>query len=160
MLDSNSFKCILKNTNLFAFDLILQDQNDKILLGLRRNKPAKNFWFVPGGRVYKNEALIDGLKRILINETGLTIEDIFNVRIHGLYDHLYPDNFFEDASFNTHYIICCLKADIKSGKCIKKDEQHTGLSFFSPEQIQTDNTIHQFTKNYFLDKPDNRFPFF
>ena len=45
----------------------------KILLGKRKNPPAKNFFFVPGGRIFKSELKKHAFKRILKNELGFSL---------------------------------------------------------------------------------------
>jgi len=158
MLDLETFKGVVKNTNLFAFDLILTNDKNEILLGLRENQPAKGFWFVPGGRIFKNEKLIEGLERILLCEIGLSIQDLSDLHVYGLYDHLYENNYFLDPSFDTHYIICCLKANVKKDKHPKTSIQHSKLTFFSINDLLNNVFVHEFTKNYFKENPLNKFP--
>ena len=56
-LDDKLFKLIVSNTPLFSIDIVLINEKNEILTGLRKNPPAKNFWFLPGGRVKKNQTL-------------------------------------------------------------------------------------------------------
>jgi colanic acid biosynthesis protein WcaH len=56
MLSLSHFKDLIENAPLVSIDLIVR-QREGILLGKRVNRPAQGFWFVPGGRVYKNESL-------------------------------------------------------------------------------------------------------
>ena len=55
---------IIDATPLISIDLIILNSNDEILLGKRNNRPAKGYWFVPGGRIRKNETLKQALSRI------------------------------------------------------------------------------------------------
>ncbi|EIB9633284.1 GDP-mannose mannosyl hydrolase, partial [Escherichia coli] len=48
-LDDNAFKNIIRNTPLISIDLIIQNEKDEYLVGKRNNRPARGFWFVPGG---------------------------------------------------------------------------------------------------------------
>jgi colanic acid biosynthesis protein WcaH len=34
-----------------SIDLIVRDADGRVLLGLRNNRPARDWWFVPGGIV-------------------------------------------------------------------------------------------------------------
>jgi colanic acid biosynthesis protein WcaH len=61
--------------------------NGKVLLVKRNNEPAKDEYWLPGGRIYKNETMIDCAKRKAIEEVGIecnvgnlihTGETIFN----------------------------------------------------------------------------------
>lgn len=55
MLDYALFKTIVDNTPLISIDLIIYNAKSEVLLGKRNNPPAKAHYFVPGGRIYKNE---------------------------------------------------------------------------------------------------------
>jgi colanic acid biosynthesis protein WcaH len=154
------FKAVVKNSNLFALDLIIKTQEDKILLGMRNNPPARGSWFVPGGRVCKNETLQDAFRRILIGETGIQYDRITSLGLHGLYEHIYEDNCFQDPTFNTHYIIAAIEVVIKEECEIKLDRQHANFRLASVPEILIDPLIHQYVKNYFITSPSNRFPDF
>jgi hypothetical protein len=39
---------------LVSIDLIIRDNADRVLLGLRNNEPAKGYFFVPGGIILKD----------------------------------------------------------------------------------------------------------
>ena len=102
-LEKNLFSNIIENTPLISIDLIVKNQNDEILLGQRLNKPAKDSWFVPGGRIYKDEPIEKAFQRLTQIELGksLTIE---NAKFLGVYQHFYDNNVFND-DFSTHYIV-------------------------------------------------------
>jgi colanic acid biosynthesis protein WcaH len=42
-----------------SVDLVLVRDGREVLLGLRTNRPAQGSWFVPGGRILKNEKRAD-----------------------------------------------------------------------------------------------------
>ena len=54
-LSSADFTTIIKSTPLVSIDLIVRNIEDNVLLGKRTNRPAQGCWFVPGGRVLKDE---------------------------------------------------------------------------------------------------------
>ncbi|MGE4383816.1 MAG: hypothetical protein AB7D41_11515 [Arcobacter sp.] len=62
MLNIETFKTIVENNPLISIDFVIINKENKILLGKRVNKPAYNFLFTLGGRVYKNEKLDDAKK--------------------------------------------------------------------------------------------------
>lgn len=45
----------------------------KVLLVKRSNKPYKDMWALPGGALYNNERLEDGVKREIYEKTGIKI---------------------------------------------------------------------------------------
>ena len=51
MLDFDTFLGVVNHTPLVAVDLVLVRGGQEVLLGLRNNRPAQSFWFVPGGRI-------------------------------------------------------------------------------------------------------------
>ena len=157
MLNNKLFKEVVRNTNLFAFDLIIKNQDGKILLAKRKNKPAKDMYFVPGGRVFKNETLNQAFERILKAETSINIRNIVNLYINGLYDHIYKDNIFEDDSFNTHYIVYAIEIEIDNKSIVHLDDQHDEYLFLTPSSLLSNNLVHNNVKNYFTSNPDNLF---
>ena len=63
-LPLNCFKQVVQHSPLFGVDLIVVNSQNGVLMGERINAPAKGFWFVLGGRVYKNERLEQALLRV------------------------------------------------------------------------------------------------
>ena len=56
-LTDDKFLDVIKATPLVAIDLIIKNSSGFVLLGKRFNRPARGFWFVPGGRIRKDETL-------------------------------------------------------------------------------------------------------
>ncbi len=157
MLNRNDFKDVVKNTNLLAFDLIIRNYKNEVLIAKRNNSPAKGFWFVPGGRVFKNENLNDAFARILKSELGLLQESFKSIKAIGLYNHIYKDNAFEDETFNTHYIVYAIECILDKEVNILIDSQHSEYQFFTESQIRKNDDVHLYTRSYFLNTPANIF---
>jgi colanic acid biosynthesis protein WcaH len=83
MLDISTFRAVVKNAPLISIDLCII-YNGQILLGYRNNEPLKATWFTPGGRILKNEAYFDCLRRVARSELGLTDEDAKQARLMGI----------------------------------------------------------------------------
>jgi 8-oxo-dGTP diphosphatase len=49
-------------------------KDNKILLGRRRDEPDRGKWAIPGGKLELNETLEEGLKREMLEETGLIVD--------------------------------------------------------------------------------------
>lgn len=62
-LSSTDFTQAVLVLPLVSVDLVVTNPDGEMLLGLRNNPPAQTWWFTPGARVRKNEALIDALQR-------------------------------------------------------------------------------------------------
>ena len=70
-------------------DFVIRDSHRRVLLCLRQHEPAKNCFFVPGGRIRKNETLAQAFERILEAETGCRAA-IVDAEFMGVYQHFYP----------------------------------------------------------------------
>ena len=108
-LERELFKTIVEHTPLISINLIIRNDKGEALLGQRLNRPAQNYWFVPGGRIYKDESFEIAFKRITFEEVGVQIS-LNDALFLGVYEHFYNDNFSE-AEFSTHYVVCM---DMKS----------------------------------------------
>jgi colanic acid biosynthesis protein WcaH len=76
MLSKDVFLGVVDAAPLVAMDLVVVRGGTEILLGLRNNRPAQGFWFVPGGRIRKNEAMQAALARVAHDELGLQLADL------------------------------------------------------------------------------------
>jgi len=144
-LSKELFTSVVKNTPLISIDLIVENSKGKILLGKRVNEPAKGFWFVPGGRVFKDETLDIAAARTLVEEIGLELKQD-SLSFYGLYEHFYENNVFDDT-FSTHYIVLAHK--IITDTELKLNNQHESYQWFSKEELLATDSVHRYTKDYF-----------
>src|SRR6185436_5223511 len=87
-------------------------KNGRALLGLRKNEPAKGTFFVPGGRITKNETIQAAFRRITLAELG-SEKDLSQARFAGSYDHIYETNVFGKPGFGTHYVVLAYELELK-----------------------------------------------
>jgi colanic acid biosynthesis protein WcaH len=142
------FAQVVRLTPLVSIDLILRDPEGKVLVGLRTNEPAKGLWFVPGGRIEKDERLADAFARILSVETGLSLP-MARSRLMGGYEHFYDTNRFEQPGYGTHYVVIGRELRLDRRPGIKTDDQHSAVRWMSPEEILAAPDVHENTKAYF-----------
>ena len=147
MLSKTDFTQIIKNTPLISIDLIIENSKGEILLGKRINKPAQNDWFVPGGRIFKDEKLDEAFSRTTTSEIGIAFKRN-DVEFFGLYEHFYEDNAFNDE-FSTHYIVLAHKFQVNEAE-IKLNNQHEAYQWFDVEELLSRDDVNQYSKNYFL----------
>ncbi|MCK5664072.1 MAG: GDP-mannose mannosyl hydrolase [Thiotrichaceae bacterium] len=140
---------IIDTTPLVSIDLIIKNSEQQVLLGKRVNRPAKDFWFVPGGRIRKNERLADAVKRISVHELGFVLEKNAG-KMLGAYDHIYPDNFLDHPKINTHYVALGYEFQLSSPPKIELDHQHEEVKWFAIEALLQSENVHDNTKAYFL----------
>ncbi len=148
-LPNSLFSTIIDNTPLVSIDLIVRNQAGNVLLGCRSNQPAKGFWFVPGGRILKNETLSDAFLRLTEAELGQSFE-ITSARYHGLYEHFYSDSVFGDQP-DTHYVVNAFELIIDAVLELPKT-QHNKYQWLSEFDLLERDDVHCHTKWYF--EPD------
>lgn len=152
MLNIETFKTIVENTPLISIDFMIRNKENKILLGKRVNKPACNFLFTLGGRVYKNEKLDDAKKRILKDEIGLNIEE-YNLKFIGIFEHFYDDSFADD-NITTHYVNLAYEINVSYIQDLPK-EQHNEYTWLSLYEIMNSKVVHKYVKEYFKIRGEN-----
>jgi len=147
-LSKKKLLTVIKNTPLIAIDLIIKNKDEEILLGLRTNSPAKNFWFTPGGRIRKNETISKAFQRIAFEELELNL-NIEDAKFAGIFEHFYDENFSEKKEFGTHYVVLAyhLSANIKLKKL--PITQHNSYRLEKINILMQNPRVHQNTKNYF-----------
>ncbi|WP_288390595.1 GDP-mannose mannosyl hydrolase [uncultured Acinetobacter sp.] len=147
-LPDQVFKTVIQSTPLISIDLVVRNEKNEVLLGKRLNAPAKGFWFVPGGRVQKDETLDSAFIRLLREELDSEFEIAREqANFLGVFEHFYEDNFYEE-DFTTHYIVMGYEIKI-SQSLIEKLSQHSDFKWINTSEMISDESIHQYTKNYF-----------
>lgn len=150
-LNSDIFSTVIENTPLTSIDLIVKNSQGQVLLGKRVNKPALNSWFVPGGRIYKDETLNDAFSRIVKEELGISLTREQSI-YYGLYEHFYDDNVFGNK-FSTHYIVLAHEIYLDSVPIL--NDQHSSYQWFDVDMLLIDNNVYSYTKDYFKTKRKN-----
>ena len=74
-----------------------------LLLGKRNNRPAKELFFSPGGRIRKNERWDSAFNRISKDEVGLVGGSLPEKTLMGVWDHFYTNSAFSEH-VSTHYV--------------------------------------------------------
>ncbi len=148
-LPEEDFIQIIKNTPLVAIDLIVENEDHNILLGWRKNAPAKGYWFVPGGRIFKNEKFPDAFKRITKNELGKSYP-LSDASFLGVFEHIYPgENVSGREGFGTHYVVIAFRLKVYLPELYLNEEQHAGFRWSNLDELLQDANTHSNTKNYF-----------
>ncbi len=99
----------------------------RVLLVRRATEPLKGEWSVPGGALELGETLHDGLRREVLEETGLAVEP------HGVLEVF--DSIFRDDQGSTqyHYVLidylcrvtsgeACAGSDVSDVRWVAEDE--------------------------------------
>ena len=139
---------------LVSIDLMVTrpaEQVRELLLGLRKNRPAQGWWFTPGGRIRKGEALASAMRRVAQDEIGLDPEWLGRVQLLGAWDHFYPDSAF-DADISTHYVNLPHTVHLSADEAqtlklpIGNDSQHFEWRWMLITEAQNDEQVHAYVR--------------
>jgi colanic acid biosynthesis protein WcaH len=143
-IPTEQFKIVVEYAPLISIDLITIYQN-RVLLGKRVNKPAKDFYFTTGGIVRKNESFHEAQKRITKDELGLELDT--NLKFIGVFEHFYDDSIFNNVS--THYVNHGYLLELDRDIVNIPKEQHSEYRWFNIEELIQSDEVHKYVKDYF-----------
>jgi len=66
---------------------------------------------------------------------------------YSTFEHFYENSFVDD-NISTHYVVLAYKIKIEEELNLPEDE-HSEYSYFSKDEIMTNNYIHKYVKDYF-----------
>lgn len=142
------FKQVVKNAPLISIDLIIKNNAGQVLLGKRNNRPAQGYWFVPGGRIVKDETFHNAFSRLTQIEIGKAYS-LSNATFLGPYEHLYSDN-VSGEDFTTHYVVLAYLITFNGDLSDLPEEQHNDYRWWDVKTLLASNNVHNNTKAYFL----------
>lgn len=109
----------VRNLPICCVDIFLIDEaTESYFLVLRKNAPAKGVWWLPGGRLFKNESFFDCAKRKCEEEIGLAVMPL---AIVGTYATFFPDSAWGSG---THTINVAILAKLVGKKSALLDLDH------------------------------------
>lgn len=159
-LPDTTFREVIAAVPLVSIDLVIDDGAGRFLMGQRIHRPAKGSWFVPGGRVRKNERLDDAFGRLCRSELGHD-GSRSTARWLGIYEHFYPDSVFGmvgDAP-DTHYIALAYRLTLGTvGTDTMPTDQHRQWRWWPADQALLDAEVHAMSKTYIVDAIDKLLP--
>lgn len=150
-LPQATLSTIVEHTPLVSIDLICHNPRGEVLLGWRRNRPARDSWFVPGGRIRKDERVAQALRRIAAAELGLDPARLPAVEFLRAWEHLYDDNYTGTPGYGTHYVVLAyrLTLDEALARALQPDAQHGELRWFRVDALLADPAVHRNSRAYF-----------
>jgi len=135
------YKTIIRNAPIVSSDIVINFKN-KFLLLKRVNEPCRGLWWTPGGRVSKNEKILDSVYRVVKEEIG--IKKIKIKKFLGVFDlYCEPGKFKEK---NMHYVSFAFLVEPIGKFNIKIDFQHSEYNFFASPPSNS----HPFIKKLFF----------
>lgn len=152
MLDKTRFLSVVDAAPLVAMDLVVVRGGTEILLGQRNNRPAQGWWFVPGGRIRKNETMQAALARVARDELGLDLTTLPERPVHlGAFEHFYDDCFAGEVGVSTHYVVLGNLLQLPAGVALAAaDAQHCDVRWWPLQEAAQADNVHRFTKDYVM----------
>ena len=147
-LDPPDFEHIIRLTPLVSIDLIIRAPDGRVLVGCRKNEPAKGCFFTAGGRITKNETIAAAFRRISLAELGVESQ-IEQARFLGVFEHFYPTNNPERPGFGTHYVVLAYELTAPPGQWRLPTVQHGQFAWLTESELLQSPQVHEYTKAYF-----------
>jgi colanic acid biosynthesis protein WcaH len=151
-LEPQDFERVVRFTPLVSIDILVRSKDGHVLLGRRKNEPARNSFFVPGGRITKNESLEAAFKRITAAELGVQRE-LRQARFIGVYEHVYKENVFGKEGFGTHYVVLAYELVLTEAPASWPTQQHEDYFWKTEQEVLDWPAVHEYTKAYFRGIP-------
>ena len=149
-LNSETFQTVVSSTPLVSIDLVVQNAHGEVLLGQRLNRPAQGYWFVPGGRILKNESLDQAFHRLALTELGAAFPRS-RARFLGVYEHFYADSVFGAAADqpDTHYVVLGYQFCLTACERLQLPHvQHDTYRWWPVAEAHASDCVHDNTRAY------------
>ena len=147
-LNQSDFNLVVRLAPLVSIDLIIRDSENRVFLGLRNNEPAKDFYFVPGGIILKDEPIEDAFARIMQREVNFPGK-LSQSKFLGVYDHFYDTNASNEPGYGTRYVVLAHEIVLRDTSSVAVDSQHREFSWWSETDLLKSDRVHPNTKAYF-----------
>ncbi len=147
-LKNDDFAHIVRHAPLVSIDIIIKDHESNVLVGLRTNESAKDYYFVPGGVIRKNETIGNAFTRILDAEIGYRAA-LSEANFLGVFEHFYETNRFGCLDYGTHYVVMAYELNLDHRPLVDLDPQHSEIRWMSEADIISATKVHPNTKAYF-----------
>ena len=99
-----------------AHVLIFNNTKSELLLTKRASPPKQFYWFPPGGAIDLGEAVEAGIKREVLEETGVNITNLQYIKY---LDAITKD---ERGEIRFHYVVFMFRADFQGGTVTAMDD--------------------------------------
>lgn len=141
LIPQELFTNILNSVPICAVDVIFFNKAmDKIALFKRENEPLKNIYFTTGGRLLKNEKIIDCAIRQAKKEAGIELDEE-KLCFDGIIEEIHDSSAFDDVTYHAvSAIYHCIVEEDKFNPIF--DEQHSCFKWLSV----SDRNIHPLIK--------------
>jgi ADP-ribose pyrophosphatase YjhB (NUDIX family) len=105
---------------------LVEDDEGRVLLARRVFEPFKGRWDIPGGFLEEGEHPLDGVRRELLEETGLEVEPLDFL---GVWTDRYGGDSTAEATLNLYWTARVLRGEARAADDV--DE----LRWFEPDEL-------------------------
>ena len=133
MIPEQDYKKIVEQIPIVCIDAVIMNQKGQYLLIRRKNEPLLGEYWVPGGRLLKNESLHDAVLRKVSQELGIESRIIMPL---GVYEDFFDKSPLNPASgLHTISIVFLLMA---LSDDVRLDDQSDDWGWFDqlPERLK------------------------
>lgn len=138
-IPDDEYKKMLENMPVCCVDLVVR-RNSKVLLVFRTNEPAKNKWWLPGGRVYKRETLEQAAVRKVREEAGLKVRVVRKI---GAYETIFDKGPFAELKTGVHNVNVCFVVDAVDDSDIRLDKTSSNYRWIDKIEKDLDTYVKQ-----------------
>lgn len=143
LIPEKLYKQILEHLPIPCIDFVLYHKG-KVLLTYRTQEPAKNQWWVQGGRIFKHEKLEEALQRLAKREIGSEVEIIKKL---GAYEYHSDKANFGIKSGTHAVVVVYLVRPVDDNFTVAMDGTHSKYKWI--DQIEKD--LDQYVKQVIRD---------
>ncbi len=115
-----------------AHAIIFDKDRKNILLTKRAAPPKQFYWFPAGGAINLGETVEEGVKREIIEETGVKIKNLQFV------DYIDGITLDKNEKVEYHYVVFMFVADYKEG-VVEANDDALEVQWMSIEDIKSDS---------------------
>lgn len=127
-LSEQEFLETFKKVPRLAVNLIISDDDRRVLLTRRNIPPFSGSWHLPGSFLLKNESIADAQRRVAKDEFGFELDEGTNLSLLGVFDDL-------DSDPRGHVVDLAYGLIIKDYSQIKQTKETSEVKFFDRDKL-------------------------
>jgi len=125
-LSEDKYNEIEKLVPLACLNIIIVDDEGRILVMKRNNEPAKGLYWYPGGRIKRGQSLEEALKEKIKEETGLEWQELEFIRVASVDSTLFKTR----HTININFLL-----KKKTNSTIRLNPEHSDFKWVKPRDF-------------------------
>lgn len=143
LIPSDLYSQILEHMPIPCIDFVLHHKG-KVLLTYRTQEPAKDQWWVQGGRIIKGESLTEAVQRLAKREIGSEVKIIKKL---GAYEYHSDKANFEVKSGTHAIVVVFLVEPVKGDFHVSIDMTHSKYKWIDHIEKDLDPYVKEVIKD-------------